>query len=289
MQGVSRGIPSMHPFCASLLRGVFLGNPIRGVCPGILRAHPLCRVRIHPVQGAAPCPLPAASRCSSGPGPAGSAPCRQSARSAAGRPWGVRVPRPPPRRGWSAPLRGPPGVVVAGRADSLSRRASRRRRGCGPLAAAVAPFRSASPGPPALLAAAMGSLLSRRIAGVEDIDIQANSAYRYPPKSGEGRGATPLSAGSGEGDGPSPGPVTPGRPEGDRRSRGRCRGGWAAGFPGEGVAGVPVTGRAEGGPGLLLALPTQLRGLPGAERRGTDLPGTNLWCEAALVRCLAEV
>ncbi|OXB60045.1 hypothetical protein ASZ78_000948 [Callipepla squamata] len=29
----------------------------------------------------------------------------------------------------------------------------------------------------------MGSLLSRRIAGVEDIDIQANSAYRYPPKS----------------------------------------------------------------------------------------------------------
>lgn len=33
----------------------------------------------------------------------------------------------------------------------------------------------------------MGSLLSRRIAGVEDIDIQANSAYRYPPKSGEAR------------------------------------------------------------------------------------------------------
>ncbi|KAJ8786607.1 hypothetical protein J1605_006096 [Eschrichtius robustus] len=29
----------------------------------------------------------------------------------------------------------------------------------------------------------MGSILSRRIAGVEDIDIQANSAYRYPPKS----------------------------------------------------------------------------------------------------------
>uniref|UniRef100_A0A6I8PK99 E3 ubiquitin-protein ligase n=1 Tax=Ornithorhynchus anatinus TaxID=9258 RepID=A0A6I8PK99_ORNAN len=30
----------------------------------------------------------------------------------------------------------------------------------------------------------MGSILSRRMAGVEDIDIQANSAYRYPPKSG---------------------------------------------------------------------------------------------------------
>ncbi|KAG7265884.1 hypothetical protein CRUP_016147 [Coryphaenoides rupestris] len=28
----------------------------------------------------------------------------------------------------------------------------------------------------------MGSILSRRIAGVEDIDIQANSAYRFPPK-----------------------------------------------------------------------------------------------------------
>lgn len=37
------------------------------------------------------------------------------------------------------------------------------------------------PGPPRT----MGSILSRRIAGVEDIDIQANSAYRYPPKSGE--------------------------------------------------------------------------------------------------------
>ncbi|MBN3320965.1 MGRN1 ligase, partial [Atractosteus spatula] len=31
----------------------------------------------------------------------------------------------------------------------------------------------------------MGSILSRRIAGVEDIDIQANSAYRYPPKTGD--------------------------------------------------------------------------------------------------------
>lgn len=39
----------------------------------------------------------------------------------------------------------------------------------------------------------MGSILSRRIAGVEDIDIQANSAYRYPPKSGE----RPLGSGSG--------------------------------------------------------------------------------------------
>lgn len=33
----------------------------------------------------------------------------------------------------------------------------------------------------------MGSILSRRIAGVEDIDIQANSAYRFPPKSGKWR------------------------------------------------------------------------------------------------------
>lgn len=43
----------------------------------------------------------------------------------------------------------------------------------------------------------MGSILSRRIAGVEDIDIQANSAYRYPPKSGELPGAR---AGAGAGD-----------------------------------------------------------------------------------------
>lgn len=59
-----------------------------------------------------------------------------------------------------------------------------------------------APGPPALSAAAMGSLLSRRIAGVEDIDIQANSAYRYPPKSGEGRG---------EGDRPCRARCPPGR------------------------------------------------------------------------------
>lgn len=43
------------------------------------------------------------------------------------------------------------------------------------------------PGPPRT----MGSILSRRIAGVEDIDIQANSAYRYPPKSGERPAPTP--------------------------------------------------------------------------------------------------
>lgn len=86
--------------------------------------------------------------------------------------------------GKAAPPRGLTGVVVAGSEDSLSQRAPRRRRrrecGCGPLAAAL-PCRPRA-------AAAMGSLLSRRIAGVEDIDIQANSAYRYPPKSGEGRG-----------------------------------------------------------------------------------------------------
>lgn len=41
----------------------------------------------------------------------------------------------------------------------------------------------------------MGSILSRRIAGVEDIDIQANSAYRYPPKSGEWPAAARWAAG----------------------------------------------------------------------------------------------
>lgn len=95
-------------------------------------------------------------------------------------------PAGPLLRDWEASPRGLMGVVVAGPEDSLSQRAPRRRRrrrrecGCGPLAAAL-PCRPRA-------AAAMGSLLSRRIAGVEDIDIQANSAYRYPPKSGEGRG-----------------------------------------------------------------------------------------------------
>lgn len=45
----------------------------------------------------------------------------------------------------------------------------------------------------------MGSILSRRIAGVEDIDIQANSAYRYPPKSGE-LPRTPTAEGGWNGD-----------------------------------------------------------------------------------------
>lgn len=55
-------------------------------------------------------------------------------------------------------------------------------------AAAAAPV-LLGPGRPAVT---MGSILSRRIAGVEDIDIQANSAYRYPPKCGEWRTRAPT-------------------------------------------------------------------------------------------------
>lgn len=53
------------------------------------------------------------------------------------------------------------------------------------------PTPASRPRPRPGLPRTMGSILSRRIAGVEDIDIQANSAYRYPPKSGE-RPARPL-------------------------------------------------------------------------------------------------
>ncbi|XP_066519887.1 probable E3 ubiquitin-protein ligase MGRN1 isoform X2 [Hoplias malabaricus] len=48
----------------------------------------------------------------------------------------------------------------------------------------VLPLPSSFISPGKNLIGKMGSILSRRIAGVEDIDIQANSAYRYPPKSG---------------------------------------------------------------------------------------------------------
>lgn len=56
----------------------------------------------------------------------------------------------------------------------------------------------------------MGSILSRRIAGVEDIDIQANSAYRYPPKSGELTGARTAGRGLARGLG-TPGGLGTGR------------------------------------------------------------------------------
>lgn len=64
----------------------------------------------------------------------------------------------------------------------------------------------------------MGSILSRRIAGVEDIDIQANSAYRYPPKSGELPRARTAGRGLGRGLG------TPGGPGTRRATSLPCRG-----------------------------------------------------------------
>lgn len=110
-----------------------------------------------------------------------------------------------------------------------------------------------APGPPALSAAAMGSLLSRRIAGVEDIDIQANSAYRYPPKSGEGRGD--------RGEGRAvPGPVPPG-PSGEAE---------------EGVRERPSPAWAGSGSGCAAAQPAPL-----AERPCVDgCPWARRWHRA---------
>lgn len=40
----------------------------------------------------------------------------------------------------------------------------------------------------------MGALTSRQNAGVEEVDIPANSVYRYPPKSGKRDGCRLCSA-----------------------------------------------------------------------------------------------
>lgn len=46
----------------------------------------------------------------------------------------------------------------------------------------------------------MGALTSRQNAGVEEVDVPANSVYRYPPKSGK-RGGVPVLLRAGEGGG----------------------------------------------------------------------------------------
>ncbi|KAG8506469.1 E3 ubiquitin-protein ligase MGRN1, partial [Galemys pyrenaicus] len=74
---------------------------------------------------------------------------------------------------------------------------------------------SARPGPPRPLRT-MGSILSRRIAGVEDIDIQANSAYRYPPKSGERAAGRGPGGGCGARRGPGAAAARASRPEAPR-------------------------------------------------------------------------
>lgn len=46
----------------------------------------------------------------------------------------------------------------------------------------------------------MGALTSRQNAGVEEVDVPANSVYRYPPKSGKrggGAGSAPRWGGGG--------------------------------------------------------------------------------------------
>uniref|UniRef100_A0A8B9CZ10 E3 ubiquitin-protein ligase n=1 Tax=Anser brachyrhynchus TaxID=132585 RepID=A0A8B9CZ10_9AVES len=201
VQGVSPCMLPVHP-CA----GCSPTHPRAGCIPcrvqphaGRISMHPL--TGCNPLQGATPCRVHPLTKC---------IPCRVQPRAS---PYRIHLlagcspvqgaphaPRPPP----PAPLPRPaeprplpaqrparclPGAVgAAGRTRSpgVPRAAAGRGRGRGRGTGARAgrsppPRRSA---PPAGPAAAMGSLLSRRIAGVEDIDIQANSAYRYPPKSG---------------------------------------------------------------------------------------------------------
>ena len=113
------------------------------------------------------------------------------------------------------------------------------------------------PGPPPI----MGSILSRRIAGVEDIDIQANSAYRYPPKSGEWPPRLQPW--------PRPGLLP--------RARTARRAGWSAWAAGSGQRGLAAGPAAEGGLGALLspaALPAA--SLSGAPRDLHPDPGARV-------------
>lgn len=154
------------------------------------------------------------------PGPLGSS---RRGRSREGHPGkrSAQAPRGPARRGpertpfplelrdgagrGARPRPGRPGAGAEGRCGRGGGRAS-VRPGQGHVR-----VRTPQPSPLALApASAMGSILSRRIAGVEDIDIQANSAYRYPPKSGELTGARTAGRGLARGLG-TPGGLGTGR------------------------------------------------------------------------------
>lgn len=97
---------------------------------------------------------------------------------------------------------GPARPRIGAAAPALTRRRCRARRRAGDAAGGgrrrsapvPVPGRRApvEPGP------AMGALTSRQNAGVEEVDIPANSVYRYPPKSGK-RGGVPALLRAGEG------------------------------------------------------------------------------------------
>lgn len=90
-----------------------------------------------------------------------------------------------------------------------SRPPSRSRAGGIPAAP-----RPLSPGP------AMGALTSRQNAGVEEVDVPANSVYRYPPKSGEPPGG-PASLGEGKrGASRAPGGGDPAHPKANADAQG---------------------------------------------------------------------
>lgn len=132
-------------------------------------------------SGSISSPHPAESR--GGPGRAGRWRPRPECRSPA-------VPRRRRRARRRAEPSGAEDAAGGGRRQPRSRPPSRSRAGGNPAAP-----RPLSPGP------AMGALTSRQNAGVEEVDVPANSVYRYPPKSGEPPGVSRPGAAGGEGRG----------------------------------------------------------------------------------------
>lgn len=104
----------------------------------------------------------------------------------------------PGRAGACRPMAAPPRVSqprgAAEAAPGAAQSGAERSGGCcgrgpppAPLPAPVPVPGGRNPRrpPPAEPEPAMGALTSRQNAGVEEVDIPANSVYRYPPKSGE--------------------------------------------------------------------------------------------------------
>lgn len=100
---------------------------------------------------------------------------------------------------------GPARPRIGAAAPALTRRRCRARRSAGDAAGGGRRRSAPVPVPgrraPAEPGPAMGALTSRQNAGVEEVDVPANSVYRYPPKSGKrggGAGSAPRWGGGGD-------------------------------------------------------------------------------------------
>lgn len=93
---------------------------------------------------------------------------------------------------------GPARPRIGAAAPALTRRRCRARRSAGDAAGGGRRRSAPVPVPgrraPAEPGPAMGALTSRQNAGVEEVDVPANSVYRYPPKSGKRGGCRFCSA-----------------------------------------------------------------------------------------------